>query len=143
VYRYQVLARRDEPPFVDLDVVVDCSTGTYVRALARDLGRDLGVGGHLTALRRTRVGGFDVAGAVPLDDVAATDVIDMADAARRCFPVVPVDAARAADVGFGRALEVSMDVDPTAVLGPDGRLLALSRPDPERAGWARPVAVLV
>ena len=55
---------------IDLDVVVDCSSGTYIRALARDLGAALGVGGHLTALRRTRIGPFDVADAASVDDLA-------------------------------------------------------------------------
>ena len=71
VSRFEVLARaRDADGFVDLDVVVDCSSGTYIRALARDLGAALGVGGHLTALRRTRVGPFDVDGAASVDDLA-------------------------------------------------------------------------
>ncbi|MCL1841757.1 MAG: tRNA pseudouridine(55) synthase TruB, partial [Propionibacteriaceae bacterium] len=79
IHRYDVLARRDCAPFVDLDVEVDCSSGTYIRALARDLGNDLGVGGHLTALRRTQVGAFAVADAVPLDEVAPADVIDTSE----------------------------------------------------------------
>ncbi len=61
---------RDGRPFVDLDVEVDCSSGTYIRALARDLGAALGVGGHLTALRRTRVGGFGLDQARTLDELA-------------------------------------------------------------------------
>ena len=65
VSRFEILAERRDGAFLDLDVVVDCSSGTYIRALARDLGAALGVGGHLTALRRTAVGPFDVADAVP------------------------------------------------------------------------------
>jgi len=143
IHRYDVLARRDCAPFVDLDVEVDCSSGTYIRALARDLGNDLGVGGHLTALRRTQVGAFAVADAVPLDEVAPADVIDTSEVARRCFPVVELSQSQATDVGFGRPLQIAVAEDPTAVLSPDGRLLALYRPDPERSGWARPVAVLI
>ncbi len=128
---------------VDLDVVVDCSTGTYVRALARDLGAALGTGGHLTALRRTRVGGFDqsVAQALPGWDVedASVDVIDIDTAARACFPWLAVDEARAREVGFGRTLPgLSLPGDLAAVYGPDGTFLALYRqvgPD------ARPEAV--
>ena len=71
VSRFEVLAvRRSRPDAIDLDVVVDCSSGTYIRALARDLGAALGVGGHLTALRRTRIGPFDVADAASVDDLA-------------------------------------------------------------------------
>ena len=69
VARFDAVAFRANPPFLDVDVVVDCSSGTYVRALARDLGRRLGVGGHLTALRRTRVGAFGIDQAVDLDAV--------------------------------------------------------------------------
>ena len=132
---------------VDLDVVVDCTTGTYVRALARDLGATLGVGGHLTALRRTRVGPFTLAQAGwdgHLGRLAPGELLDLqplalADMARACFPVVEVDEASARDVGFGRRLALDIKGDPTAVLH-DGRLLALYRPD---AGGAAPVAVLV
>jgi tRNA pseudouridine55 synthase len=77
VSAFDVLAvRRPAPDLLDLDVAVTCSTGTYVRALARDLGVELGVGGHLTALRRTRVGGFDLTAARTLDELAAgVDVV--------------------------------------------------------------------
>lgn len=130
-------------PVLDVDVVVDCSSGTYIRALARDLGRALGTGGHLTALRRTRVGGFDLS-MVGLDaDGLATDrrpaLIDLATVARRAFSVVEVTADQATDVGFGRALSIELPGEPTAVLA-EGRLLALYRPD--GPGRAVPVAVL-
>ena len=70
VTRFEILSRRDAKPFVDLDVLVECSTGTYVRALARDLGQALGVGGHLTALRRDRVGVFSLDQALAIDDIS-------------------------------------------------------------------------
>src|SRR5699024_9401736 len=60
ISRFETIARRTEGPFLDVDASVTCSSGTYVRALARDLGASLRVGGHLTALRRTRVGPFSV-----------------------------------------------------------------------------------
>ncbi len=81
VSRFEV--QRERPAstaFVDLDVVVDCSSGTYIRALARDLGGALGVGGHLTALRRTRIGPFEVAGAASVD---ALDSAPLRDAGGR------------------------------------------------------------
>lgn len=149
VERFELLARRelvvDGVELVDLDVVVDCSTGTYVRALARDLGEVLGTGGHLTALRRTRVGGFDLAGAQRLpgwDEQDATiEVIGLADAAMACFAWLRLDEEQARAVSFGRPLaDLRLPDDPTALLGPDGTCLALYRPTPD---GARPVAVFV
>lgn len=132
---FDVLAVRgasvDGLEVVDVDVRVDCSSGTYIRALARDLGRDLGTGGHLTALRRTRVGPFTLA------DVS-DDLIGLDAVARRCFPVVEVDAAVAADAVHGRAVAVAIEAAPTALLHGD-RLLGLYRPDGD---LARPLAVL-
>ena len=139
--RFEVLAAREHDGFRDLDVVVDGSTGTYVRALARDLGATLGVGGHLTSLRRTRIGGYQLDRAVELDALEAeTELLSMADAARLSFPVLQVDAEQARDVGYGRSIEVELDAEPTGIVGPDGELLALYRPTP---GGARPIAVLV
>lgn len=150
VTRFEVLALRpaeqDGVGVLDVDAVVDCSSGTYVRALARDLGAALGTGGHLTALRRTRVGPFTLADATwdaPAPGPAgepprAPRLLDLASLARRCFPCVEVDAAGARDVGHGRPLDLAVPADPTAVLH-DGRLLALYRPG---AGGSVPVAVL-
>lgn len=135
-------ATSDGLAVLDLEVVVDCTSGTYIRALARDLGAALGCGGHLTRLRRTRIGNFDLS-LVGLDDagLAGTEpgpLLDMAEVARRSFPVVELDAAQAADVRFGRSLELALAESPTAVLF-DGELLALYRADGQ---MARPVAVL-
>lgn len=144
ITRYDLLAARPQGDFLDLDVDVECSSGTYIRALARDLGADLGVGGHLTSLRRTRIGGFSLDGAVDLfagDEPPA--LIPMARAARLSMPVIELDAEQAARVRVGGSLQVSVVADPTGVIGPDGELLALYRPDPERPGQARAVAVLV
>ena len=148
VHRFDVLARRDlvvdGTPVVDLDVVVGCTSGTYVRALARDLGLGLGSAGHLTALRRTRVGPFTLAEAAvlpePGPDAEAPAVVPVAEAVRRCFPVVELDDARAGDVRVGRRLP-GLHLDAlTALLGPDGTFLALYRPGPD---GARPEAVFV
>ncbi|HHU38056.1 MAG TPA: tRNA pseudouridine(55) synthase TruB [Propionibacterium sp.] len=134
-------------PVVDLDVVVDCSSGTYIRALARDLGAALGVGGHLTALRRTRVGPFGLEHATwdaQLPDLAPGELFDvrafpLADIAPLAFATVEVDADAARDVGYGRPLGITVAADPTALVH-DGRLLALYRP---AEGGCVPVAVLV
>ncbi|MCL2489139.1 MAG: tRNA pseudouridine(55) synthase TruB [Propionibacteriaceae bacterium] len=137
---FEVLARRDAAPFVDLDVVVDCSSGTYIRALARDLGQKLGVGGHLTALRRTRVGAFDVEAAVPPDDVDWAGVTSLNDAVPNLFETVTIGAAEAADVSHGRPLGVVVPANPSAVMGPAGEFLALYQPDGKRCV---PLAVFV
>ena len=96
--------RRPAPELLDLDVAVDCSSGTYVRALARDLGAALGVGGHLTALRRTRVGPFTLADALTLEQLAerADPVPVPLDAAvAAAFPRRDLDAAAAARLAHG------------------------------------------
>ena len=134
VDRLEVLARRDVQleaiVVIDLDVVVECSSGCYVRALARDLGIALGTGGHLTALRRTRVGPFTLDEAQTVDtDTSALTMLDMAEVARRCFASVTLDPAQVIQVRNGRQLpQFDLPANPTALLSPDGTLLALYRP---------------
>ncbi|MET0672554.1 MAG: tRNA pseudouridine(55) synthase TruB [Microbacterium pygmaeum] len=89
---------------LDLDVVVDCTSGTYIRALARDLGAALGVGGHLTALRRTRIGPFAVAGAATLEDLATHPLLSPGEAASAVLGVVSVSADEARDLRHGKRL---------------------------------------
>ena len=120
-------------------IEVHCSSGTYVRAIARDLGAALGVGGHLTALRRTAVGPFTLADAHTLE--ALSDdlrVVPIADAARASFPALDLDQAQAADVRVGRRLDLAL-ADLTALFSPDGEFLALYREGED--GRARAVAV--
>lgn len=140
VARFDLVGRSQVGQFVDLDVVVDCSTGTYVRALARDLGIALGVGAHLTKLRRTRVGRFDVTSSVALDQVGWPDLEPMELTATRSFAWLTIDDAQAADVSHGRPLALVLDANPTALLSQSGQFLALYRPDGQRA---TPVAVMV
>jgi tRNA pseudouridine55 synthase len=125
---------------VDLDVSVECSTGTYVRALARDLGAALGVGGHLTALRRTRVGPYDVVDAHTLEALEKSfDVLPIAEAVRAAFPVRDVDSDQARVVVHGGPLpRTGTSAGPVAVMGPDGAFLALVE---DRDGLAKPIAV--
>ncbi|MFD4420432.1 tRNA pseudouridine(55) synthase TruB [Agromyces sp. NPDC058484] len=108
VSAFELLALRPGDGVVDVDVRVECSSGTYVRALARDLGADLGTGGHLTALRRTRIGAFRVDEAAGLEglDVAAS-LMSPADAARRVLPVAALTAQQAVDLGHGKRVEAS------------------------------------
>ncbi len=104
VSRFDVLAQRQGDGFLDLDVVVDCSSGTYIRSLARDLGADLGVGGHLTALRRSRVGDFDVSDAVVIDALDDATVLTPAQAAVRVLDRLDVSADEARDLRHGKRL---------------------------------------
>jgi hypothetical protein len=115
------------PAVVDADVVVECSTGTYVRALARDLGAALGVGGHLTALRRTRVGPYYVADATPLAEVTADlPLVPLGSAAAAAFPRLELDADSARRVVHGIPLgRTGVGPGPVAAFGPDGTFLAL------------------
>jgi tRNA pseudouridine55 synthase len=112
---------------VDVDVSVRCSSGTYVRAIARDLGERLGTGGHLTALRRTAVGPFGLGDAHTLEQLQESfAVLPMAEAARSGFPAYELDEGLAADVRFGRKLEVDLGTDgPVGLFAPDGEFLAL------------------
>jgi tRNA pseudouridine55 synthase len=127
---------------VDVDVDVACSSGTYVRAIARDLGAALGVGGHLTALRRTAVGGFTLEEAATLEELADRGdavTLTLAAAAERLFPRRDADADEARVLAHGgRLAAVGLD-GPYAVFGPDGRVLAVVS---ERDGRARPEVVL-
>ncbi len=131
---------RSEGAVIDVDISLRCTSGTYVRAIARDAGVRLGVGGHLTALRRTAVGPYGLDGARTLDQLAHSfEVLPIAAAARAAFPSVELDEADARDVRFGRSLELDL-AGLTALFGPDGEFLALYEP---REGGARPVAVFV
>jgi tRNA pseudouridine55 synthase len=133
-----------EEAYLDVDVMVECSAGTYVRALARDLGAALGVGGHLTALRRLRVGNYDVADAQTLEEMErGVTVTPLAEAARARFECRELTAEETQDVGYGR-LVAPLDgvsgtrAEPVAAFTPDGRLAALLVDVP--AG-SRPVVV--
>jgi tRNA pseudouridine55 synthase len=123
-------------------VEVRCSSGTYIRALARDMGEALGVGGHLTRLRRTRVGPYDLSAAHTLDELAGQlTVLPLAQAAAAAFPVreLTADQARALSHG-GRLPGAGGETGPVAAFGPDGTLIALVQ---EKDGVARPLAVFV
>lgn len=147
VHEFEVGEIRAADGVVDLDVRVVCSSGTYIRALARDLGTALGVGGHLTMLRRTRVGGYPVESARSLDELEAwpmdrpLDTLPLADAARATFPVRELTGPEAVALGHGQRIAPS-GVDgaerTVAAIGPDGDLVALIE---DRGPQARPVLV--
>jgi tRNA pseudouridine55 synthase len=121
-------------PVVDVDVRVVCSSGTYIRAIARDVGAALEVGGHLTSLRRTRIGPFRVTAAHTLehlgasvDNDAALPLLGPAEVARQLFPVLEVSAVEATALGHGQRIDVpnAPDGGPLAAITPEGRLLGL------------------
>lgn len=137
VSRFDVLATRpgdvDGIPVLDVDVEVTVSSGTYVRALARDLGAALGVGGHLSALRRTRVGAFTLDRAHDLEALGAIGdpeqipVTPLADAARAQFTVRELTDTETTAVGYGQRVESAQEgrTEPVAAFAPDGRLVAM------------------
>ncbi|MEU8748701.1 tRNA pseudouridine(55) synthase TruB [Streptomyces parvulus] len=142
VYDVRDAVAEDGTPVLDLVVSVVCSSGTYIRALARDLGAGLGVGGHLTALRRTRVGPYKLETAKTLDQLQQElTVMPVADAAGAAFPRWDVDDRRAKLLANGVRLdmpEVYAGAGAVAVFGPGGRLLALVE---EHKGKAKSLAV--
>lgn len=146
IHRFDLLARRDvagapDPAGPDLVVTVGCSSGTYVRALARDLGESLGCGAHLTALRRSAVGPFGLDRAVSLDtfgELGAAAVVPLADAVAAGFARRDVPAQVAVDVSHGRRLAPLGQPGTYGVFGPDGTVLALVE---ESAGAVRSLVV--
>ncbi len=124
----EVLASRRGDGVLDVDVRVECSSGTYIRAIARDLGAALGVGGHLTALRRTRIGPFDVLDAVTelTPEHVESALLAPAEAAMRLFPHWRLTAEEAADLANGkRVAHAGPDSGPIAAIAPDGGLVGL------------------
>jgi tRNA pseudouridine55 synthase len=144
VLDFTVLALRRDGDFLDVDASVTCSSGTYVRALARDLGQALGTGGHLTALRRVRSGSYGIEAAHTLDELAVEfEVTPLAEAAAAAFPRLDLTAEDAARVAHGARLPAATLPTagaPAAVFGPDGSLIALMQ---EEGGRTRPLAVFV
>ncbi|MFB6897154.1 tRNA pseudouridine(55) synthase TruB [Streptomyces hydrogenans] len=140
VYDVREATAEDGTPVVDLVVSVVCSSGTYIRALARDLGAGLGVGGHLTALRRTRVGPYKLDSARTLEQLQEKlTVMPVAEAAEAAFPRWDVDEKRARLLLNGVRLEMpDYPKGAVAVYGPDGKLLALVE---DQRGKAKSLAV--
>jgi tRNA pseudouridine55 synthase len=132
---FAVEAIRRDGDVIDVDVRVTCSSGTYIRALARDVGAELGVGGHLTALRRTRVGPYPISQARTLDELAGRlELTPLADAAAAAFPRRDLTADEARLIGHGRKLPaLGTGTEPVAAFGPDGSLIALLTEDGDLA----------
>ena len=133
---------------VDIDVTVECSSGTYIRALARDLGNSLGVGGHLTALRRTNVGPYSLDQARTLEQLAEDlEVLEMSQAARALMPNRELSADETTEISFGRRIAAGPAAGtpgaataekPAAAFAPDGSLVALLA---DSGSFAKPVLV--
>ena len=130
VSRFEIHDLRRSGQMIDLDVTVDCSSGTYIRALARDLGGGLGVGGHLTALRRTKVGAFTIDQAHTLEQLDEQCVIiPLAKVVAATFPRVDVDQETAQQVLHGTRIPIADGG--TGIVGifdPDGRVLSIAEP---------------
>lgn len=139
INRFEVRAERRDAAVTELDVEVACTSGTYIRALARDLGAGLGVGGHLTALRRTAIGPFDIADAVAIDAITPAAQVAPAVVAARLFPTAELDAAQLTDLTHGKRIELRQgdlphdDAPVVAAIAPDGRLAGLVRVERGRA----------
>ena len=136
--------RRPEPDLVDVDVTVACTAGTYIRAIARDAGAALGVGGHLTALRRTASGPFTVANAAAVEDAGAalvagggTGFLPLTEAATTVFATRRVTVEESRALGYGQRIPATGAPGLHAAVDPDGRLVALL----EDAGATARVAV--
>jgi tRNA pseudouridine55 synthase len=124
VSRFEVTDVRHVGEYVEVDAVIDCSSGTYIRALARDLGKALGVGGHLTALRRTRIGSYKVEDATVLGE--PLEVTSMEDAARSQFAGLELTEAQCIDLVHGKRIAAGEKLaEPVAAYTPEGRLLAM------------------
>jgi tRNA pseudouridine55 synthase len=141
VRSFCVLSERRAGDLLDVDVTVTCSSGTYIRALARDLGESLGVGGHVTVLRRTRAGPYDLSLARTLDQLEAElSLIPLARAAADAFPSRQLTSEEARRLAHGARLPggAAAGPGPVAAFAPDGTLIALVE---EKDGQTRPVVV--
>jgi tRNA pseudouridine55 synthase len=134
IHRFEVIGEPrlvvdGENTFLDFDAVIDCSSGTYVRALARDLGSALGVGGHLTALRRTKIGSYLIEQAQNLDGLTAEalSVLPIEQAATQQFKVRELSDQEVIDLRHGKRLKVvsETETEPTAAIAADGSLVAM------------------
>jgi tRNA pseudouridine55 synthase len=142
VHAFTVLDVRRHGDVIDVDASIACSSGTYIRSLARDLGASLGCGGHLTALRRTRVGPYDLSMARTLERLAGEmEILPMNEAVAAVFPRRDVSDDDARKVAHGGRLPAAgLGPGPVGVFAPDGTLLALVE---EQGKVAKPLAVFV
>lgn len=126
VLRFDVLKIERVAGFIDLTVIVECSSGTYVRALARDVGKSLGIGGHITSLRRTKVGYFDVANSNTVEQLDELQITGLSEAAGHLFPIINLLESEVTDLIHGKKL-IGRDalMGYAAGVSPDGKLVAI------------------
>ena len=126
IHSFEVLSVSKQEDFLDLAVRVECSSGTYIRAIARDLGDALGVGGHITSLRRTKVGHFDVAEANSLEELDDLRITELAEAAKQLFPVIELADSEVTDLIHGKRISGKAEhVGLAAGLSMKGKLVAV------------------
>lgn len=133
IHRFEITApirrvQENENSFIDIDVLVECSSGTYIRALARDAGSRLGIGGHLTALRRTSVGSYSVEQAQNMDSLTKESlrVMPIAEAARSQFAVRELSVQDVIDLRHGKRLKAAGESsEPFAGIDENGNLIAM------------------
>ena len=140
IYSLTILEIRRLGSRVEIDIDVTCSAGTFIRAIARDLGTELKVGGHLSALCRTRVAGFPISQAISFDDLKSQSFtpLELADVARATFQVRELGLDEVQELSFGRPLISNQGDQIFAALSPDNRLIALLK---NESGKAKPIAV--
>lgn len=140
ISQLDIVAIRHYERTTEVDIEVTCSAGTFIRAIARDLGDALKVGGHLSALRRTRVAGFTQKDAVSFEDLKAQKFtpLNLADVARATFMVRELSLQEVSELSFGRPLSANGNTGINAALSPDNRLIALLKDEGDRA---KPIAV--
>ena len=126
VSRFESHDIRRTPGAIDVDVTVDCSSGTYIRALARDIGSALDCGGHLTALRRTRVGSLSVEDSCSVDDISVERLIPASRIASDLFPVLTATDTEAIDIGHGKRVETAIPDAPFVAVVHGDRLIAIA-----------------
>ena len=126
IYGFEMLSVARVSGFLDVEVRVECSSGTYIRALARDLGASLGVGGHITALRRTKVGHFDVSDANSIEELSELRLTELATAAKQLFPVIELTESEVTDLIHGKRISGKSEVTGLAAgLSTSGKLVAV------------------
>ena len=126
IYRFEMLSVARVSGFLDVQVKVECSSGTYIRALARDIGASLGVGGHITALRRTKVGHFDVTEANSIEELGELRLTELATAAKQLFPVIQLTDSEVTDLIHGKRISGKSEVAGLAAgLSMSGKLVAV------------------
>lgn len=140
ITRLDIRAIRHLVKTTEVDIEVTCSAGTFIRAIARDLGDALGVGGHLSALRRTRVAGFTENGAITFEDLKAQKftALDLAEVARTTFTPRELTLEEVQELSFGRPLKENGNNVINAAMSPDNRLIALLKDEGDKA---KPIAV--